>query len=105
MNYKVYTKEEIKAKIQVNDKWLLCGLVSLYRKGQTIDERRASGSLSHNGRGFNAYDCDFLTKQAKKLILGEKLHPNDIGLIRHKMVKYSGQLEKLQRGNNIGSEV
>lgn len=93
---KSYTADQIKEKLSTNNKWLIKGLLAIYNN-QTQDERRGKGSYVVNGVGFNSWDSEYLSSMAKKVLRGEKIHPNDMGLIRHKMLKYSSQLEKIAK--------
>lgn len=91
---KVWTKEEIKEKLSTDDRWLLRGLLALYKK-QTNEEKAYRVTKEHNNVGFNAADADFLSGMARILVEGKTLTNNQIAAVRKSMLKYSGQLTRI----------
>ena len=91
---RIWTEEEIKDLIQVNDKVLYGALKKLYAC-QTADEQASGQTNEYNGMGFNGVDapilssfCEFLNKTGF-LTVKQKM------LARKKLVKYNKQLTKL----------
>ena len=91
---RVWTEEEIKHLIQVNDKVLYGALKKIYGE-QTADEK-ASGQTNHqNGVGFNGADAPILSSFAKFLDKTGFLTPKQKMIARKKLAKYNKQLTRL----------
>lgn len=93
-NTKVWTKEEIRKKIQSSDKWLTRGVIAIYQ-WQTEDERTNEETNQSNGVGFNGSDAFILSRFAVYAMNHGKLVGKQIPLARKKMLKYSGQLARI----------
>src|SRR5580765_2812852 len=84
---KVYTTDEIKAKLQTSDKWLIRGLLAIYAK-QTADERASENTTHQNGVGFNGTDANILSSFAKQVLaweatpVAERRYPTPLSLPR-----------------------
>lgn len=89
-----YNKEDIQAKLNSSDKWLIRGLLAIY-DNQTSHEKIVEGVVEDNGIGFNGVDGEILTKMAKWYNDKGWLSPKQIALVRRKMLKYAGQLAKI----------
>ena len=89
-----WTKEQIKEKLQTNDAWLIHGLLAIY-KFQTADEQATAVTKETNNVGFNKFDADILTDIAEFFLEKNFLSKGQKDIVRKKMVKYAGQLEKL----------
>lgn len=89
-----YNKDDIRAKLETNDKWLVRGLLAIY-DNQTTEEQIVEGVVVDNGIGFNGVDGEILTKMAKWYKSKGFLSPKQIALVRRKMLKYAGQLAKI----------
>lgn len=94
---KKWTKDEIKAKLASDDKWLYRGLVAIFNK-QTADEKVAGRTDYDNGIGFNGADAEILTSFAMQYIERGFLTPKQKEITRKKMLKYAGQLTKITNG-------
>lgn len=94
---RVWTKEEIKALIQTNDKVLYGALKQLYAR-QTADERKLKETNCQNGLGFNGVDAPFLTNVAEFLLKTGFLTDKQKVITRRKLVKYTGQLTRIANG-------
>lgn len=97
----------IKNQLVQDDRWMLRGLIAIYRK-QTTEEQRVSTVTEHNGVGFTGCDGYILSEFAKQAIQRgaiEVLHnkyapinatrflsPKQIGILKAKMPKYAKQL-------------
>lgn len=92
-----WTKETIKAKLAVDDRWLLRGLVAIYNK-QTEDEKAVGVTAHDNGIGFNGVDAEILTSIAQQNIARGSVSPKQLAIVRKKMMKYAGQLAKIANG-------
>ena len=91
---RVWTEEEIKHLIQVNDKVLYGALKKIYGE-QTADEK-ASGQTNHqNGVGFNGVDAPILSSFAEFLNKAGFLTPKQKVIARKKLIKYNKQLTRL----------
>jgi len=91
---KIWTRDEIKAKLNEDPKWVERGIVAIYKR-QTEDEKRSEATKIHNGVGFNKVDAGFLTSLAKAIEKYGRLTPKQLTYGRKKVMKYSGQLVKI----------
>lgn len=94
---KVWTKEEIAAKLASDDKWLIRGLLSIYSK-QTEDEQNSDVTKEDNGIGFNAFDATICSDMAKQYMRTKFLSRRQLEIVRKCMKKYAGQLTKIANG-------
>ncbi|QDJ96237.1 hypothetical protein Xoosp13_50 [Xanthomonas phage Xoo-sp13] len=92
-----WTKEEIHAKLKTDDKWLIRGLLAIYAR-QTDEEQNADVTKESNGIGFNAFDATILSDMAKQYKRTAFLSKRQIAIVRKCMLKYSGQLYRISRG-------
>lgn len=92
-----WTKEAIREKIMTDDKWLIRGLLAIYRH-QTDSEKNAGQTHEENGVGFNGVDSAILSDMAKQYITRDFLTTRQIAIVRDKMKKYAGQLTKIANG-------
>lgn len=92
-----WTKEAIRERLKADDKWLIRGLLAIYRH-QTDSEQNAGMTKEDNGVGFNGVDSAILSDMAKQFITRDFLTPRQIAIIRDKMLKYAGQLAKIANG-------
>ena len=97
---KKWTKEEIREQLANNDKWLVRGLVAIY-KFQTESEKASQDTHEDNGVGFNGTDAELLSSFAEQLIAGRNLTIRQIPWARKKMLKYAGQLAKIANGKIV----
>lgn len=88
---KVWTAEEIREKIMVNDKWLYAGINAIYRR-QTEDEQLSRETKHNNGVGFNGCDSKIMSSFAEFLKTTGFLTYKQKALARKKMSKYCRQL-------------
>lgn len=91
---RVWTEEEIKNLIQINDKVLYGALRKLYAE-QTADEQRDGETKYNNGVGFNGADSKIMSSFAEFLNRTGFLTPKQKAVARRKLVKYNKQLTKL----------
>ncbi len=84
--------QEIKELLKISDGHAVSALIHLYNF-QTADEK-ISRTKYDNGVGFNGTDSVFLTNMVNFYTSRGYLTPNQIGVIRHCIVKYAGQLER-----------
>lgn len=91
---RIWTEEEIRNYIQVNDKVLYGALRKLYNE-QTSDEQAAGETKHHNGVGFNGADSKIMSSFAEFLKRTGFLTTKQKAIARKKMVKYTKQLTKL----------
>jgi hypothetical protein len=99
--------EMVRANIEENDKWLIRGLLAIYRR-QTADEQTSEQTKHDNGIGFNGLDATILSSFAKQVLSWEAsavkrfaspLSPKQVGLARRKMKKYAGQLARIAQAS------
>lgn len=88
-------KEFIRQKLATSDKWLLRGLLAIYRY-QTEQEKAVDSTLNNNGVGFSAFDAEFLSGVAARGFISPKQMPH----VRKSMLKYAGQLVRISEGQN-----
>jgi hypothetical protein len=103
MATKVYTVEEIRAKIWTNNKWLVRGILAIY-DCQTADEKSSQNTKYHNGVGFNGRDANIMSSFARQIQSWQSqenprysnpLSPKQFELARRAMQKYAGQLARI----------
>lgn len=93
MDKKIWTKEEIKDLLNVNDNFVCRSLMVLY-SFQTADEQTYREASYRNGAGFSGADAGILTYFAEFYKEHGYLSHKQIELTRKKILKYSGQLTK-----------
>lgn len=104
----MYTKEQIAEKLEQDNRWLVRGLLALYKR-QTADELENATTSHRNGMGFNAYDANLLTGFARQIQAwqdtpeDERRYANPLSTIqyrvlRQKMMRYAGQLTRIANG-------
>lgn len=107
--------ELIKSKIETNDRWLLKGLLVIFER-QTTEEQTSMSVREHNGVGFTGFDAEFMTSIAqqliqkglqediadktKKILASQYLTPAQLVVLRNKMKKYAGQLQRIAEEKN-----
>ena len=91
------TKEYIREGLEKSDSWLLRGLMVIY-SFQTEAEKAMGVTQEDNGMGFNGVDAEFMTSLAEQYQARGFLTRNQIAHCRRKMLKYSGQLLKVAKG-------
>lgn len=95
----MWTKAEIREKLETNDKWLIRGLIAIYQY-QTAEEQAMDATLADNGVGFNGADAEFLSSLARQAEERGFLTPKQIAAGRKKMLKYAGQLARIANEKN-----
>lgn len=91
---KVWTNEEIKNLLSINDIMVVKSLVKLYQM-QTADEKKAGETTHRNGVGFNGADSRFLSSCASFAMQTGYLSRKQITIVRQKIMKYSEQITKI----------
>jgi hypothetical protein len=89
-----YTTEEIHQHLEVDDRWLIRGLLAIHAR-QTADEQVAQATIERNNVGFNGCDAQFLTDIAQKYQKYGRLSDKQIIAVRKCMLKYARQLTKI----------
>ena len=99
----LWTKEEIKEKLETQDVWVTKGVVAIFDR-QTADEQEVEETKHHNGIGFNGVDGRIMSSFAKQINnfrpgkYRSPLSPKQMTIARKKIMKYSGQLAKIANG-------
>lgn len=85
--------------LQTDDKWLIRGLLRIY-SFQTQNEQQVRATNLQNGVGFSAFDADFLSGIAERVLKDPQrpLTPNQINAVRKAMLKYARQLLNYVKG-------
>ncbi len=91
---KPWKLEEIKEKLQSDDRWLYKGILAIYAR-QTDQEKNAGVTREDNSVGFNGPDSVRMTRHAKTLAKVGILLWEDKADARKRMLKYAGQLAKI----------
>lgn len=91
---KVWTIEEVKHLLEVNDKMVCRSLMKLYEM-QTKSEQADGTTQEHNGVGFNGVDAPILTSFANFFQRTGFLTNKQIVVCRKKLMKYSKQLVRI----------
>lgn len=89
-----YTTEYIREKLQTDQDWLERGILAIYQR-QTDEEQQVGETIEDNGIGFNGADANYFTYIAGYLQSGRHLTGDHIERSRQRMLKYSGQLERI----------
>lgn len=76
-----WTKEKINELLLSNPKACERALVVLYNR-QTNDEKNAEATIERNGVGFGAYDAEFMSSLARRVLGGRGLTPNMLRVLR-----------------------
>jgi len=95
-----WTRESIRILLLHNDKAVLRSVLAIYAR-QTQSEKAVAGTLEANGRGFGAGDGTYFSKIAKRIQAQEPLPSWELYKIRHRMLKYAGQLLQVALENQI----
>jgi hypothetical protein len=98
----MFTKEAIKELLTTSDRAVEKGLTTLLSR-QTAEEIATDSTHVHNGRGFSAFDAEFMTSLAKQVEakiargvkLGECLSEKQMVYARKKIMRYAGQLAEV----------
>lgn len=88
------TANEIRNKLNTNDRWLTRGILAIYAK-QTADEQTNGHTKHHNKQGFNANDAPILSFLARQVLAGRTLSPVQLRVARRRMPKYAAQLARI----------
>lgn len=96
---KVWTKEEIRDRLEQSNVWLERGIVAIYNK-QTSVEQGSEQTIEDNGVGFNGRDANYGSSLARQIQLsqrpeGERLSMKQREAGRRMMKKYAGQLARI----------
>ena len=92
-----YTADFIREKMATDDRWLLRGLLAIYKK-QTDSEKMAQETFVKNGVGFNGLDGQIMSSIAEFYMNRNYITPKQTTVVRRKMGKYAGQLAKIANG-------
>ncbi len=101
----------IKEKLKSDDRWILRGLMAIYKK-QTVEEKMLLESTENNGLGFDKFDAEELTKMSIQLLADQKffdniknpnikisildfLHPRQSVILKRRIGRYASQLLKI----------
>lgn len=90
-------KSIVRQMLLTNNEWLVRGLVALLAR-QVEDEITAETTKYRNARGFNSSDAAILTSLGRQWQTRQWLSDRQMTLVRRKMLKYSGQLARIARG-------
>lgn len=91
---KLWTPEDIRTKLQTDDRWLFKGIVALFER-QTDQEKKVEDARITNNQGFNKPDSHKLTYYAKWILKHGALTGFHLEDARKRVLKYSGQLTKI----------
>ena len=89
-----WTADEVMDLLDRDDRVLYGALKHLYAC-QTDQEKNSASTREHNGKGFNAYDAEFLTSICKQLLQRGTLSQKQKEVARKKLKKYKTQLTAL----------
>lgn len=87
----------IKTKLETDSRWLMRGLVAIYRC-QTADEQQTRTTKKVNAVGFSAFDAEFMSVMAERALKNMSLSDRQIEAIRKTMKKYASQLVRISSG-------
>ena len=92
-----YTADFIREKMATDDRWLIRGLLAIYKK-QTDSEKKVQDTFERNGVGFNGIDAQIMSSIAEFYMNRNYITPKQTVVVRRKMNKYAGQLAKIANG-------
>ena len=95
---KVWDKDEIKAVLVRSDVFVTRSVVKMLER-QTVAEAQGGYTTDANNVGFSAFDAEFLTSIANKIIEGRNLSPKQISSARKSMLRYAGQITDIANVN------
>jgi len=95
-----YTKDEIKEKILVDNRWLIRGAQAIWDR-QTVQEKASEVTIDSNGVGFNGVDAGFCTSLLLQYQTRGSLSDRQWECLRKCMVKYSGQLAQIANSKAV----
>lgn len=99
MSSKIWTKEEISAKLQTSDAWVVRAVIAIYER-QTEDEQVSMTTNHHNSVGFNGVDAEIMSSFAQQAKRRGSLSPKQLVIARRKIMKYAGQLAAIANEAN-----
>lgn len=96
---RIWTKEDIRALLETNDKMVERSLLKMYDR-QEDDEKAAQETRKHNSVGFNGADAPILSSIAQQLTNKGWISQKQRELCRKKLMKYAGQLAEIANDTN-----
>lgn len=92
-------KAMVAENMQISDKWLIRGLMAIYRR-QTADEQNSESTKYDNGIGFGGCDSQILSSFAKVILNRRFLSTKQMAVCRRLMAKYSMQLVRIAKAKH-----
>lgn len=87
----VWTKDKVKELLKTDTQALYRAIILIYNQ-QTKAEKMYQSTITVNGVGFTAFDSEFLSSIARKLLAGNQISINQLAKARNQMMKYACQL-------------
>lgn len=101
---KFYSKSDILNLLDQNDRAVERAIIAIWAR-QTESEKLNRHTAEKNHIGFSAFDAEFLTSLAERLVWkGLRLSPKQIAAGRRAIRKYAGQLADMANGK-VSSKV
>jgi hypothetical protein len=97
MEPKTWTRTEIEALINSNDRAVERAMVAIWER-QTADEQATQGTRHHNGRGFAAWSARSGTYFAEWVRSGRRLTGKHLAKARKIALHHAGQLTDFANG-------
>jgi len=97
MEPKTWTRTEIEAMINDNDRAVERAMVAIWER-QTADEQETQGTRHHNGRGFAAWSARSGTYYAEWVRSGRRLTGKHLVKARKIALHHAGQLTDFANG-------
>jgi len=94
---KIWTKDEIKNLLDVNDVAVIRGMLRIYQL-QTFDEQASEDAKYRNNVGFSGCDAFIMSKFAAFFMERGYLTQKQFNLAKKRIMKYVGQLTKIANG-------
>ena len=98
METKTWTRTEIEAMINGNDRAVERAMVAIWER-QTADEKETQGTRHHNGRGFAAWSARSGTYYAEWVRSGRRLTGKHLAKARKIGLHHAGQLTDFANGD------
>jgi hypothetical protein len=96
--------DALKKAIEFDEGFALFALNKIFAL-QTADEQEDGATKWWNGVGFGGVDAEILTSFANQYKVRKSLSSKQMDLLKRKMVKYAGQIEKVWRHREQTGEV
>lgn len=90
--------EQIRELLRTNPRAVVRGVEVIHQR-QTLTEQVTASTRDRNGVGWNAFDAEYMTRAADMIARRRRLPPSMLPRVRHRLMKYAGQLARVANGD------